>query len=210
MAAAIRTTFFIAFALFALTTNFSVAAQNTVVGKVVQQKGVVTVLRDGQPSVLILGADVLKGDRIVTGAQSRVKVEFFDRTLLAVGPATDITIAEYLGQTATEKRPSFFSLLLGIARITGLPGSPKRDLEVRARTAVASVRSTDWIIEAKNDVTSVLVLHGQVAVAGTHDGATVVLDPEEGTDVKRGAQPTAPKTWGAGRVRDVIARTNVP
>jgi hypothetical protein len=211
MAARARTGFLLGLFLIALTAGFPAAAQNAkIVGKVVQQKGLVTVLRGDQPAVLILGANIFKGDRILTGAQSRVKVEFIDRTLVSIGPGTDIAVADYLGQAATEERPSFFSLLLGIARITGLPGSPRRDLQVKAKTAVASVRSTDWIIEAKQDVTSVLVLRGRVAVAGTHDGATVVLDPEFGTDVKRNAQPTAPKKWGAGRVRDVIARTSLP
>ena len=211
MAAKTRTGFRLGIFLIALTAGFPAAAQNaTVVGKVVQQRGVVTVLRNGQAAILILGADVFKGDRIITGAQSRVKVEFIDRTLVAVGPVTDLAVADYLGQAATKERPSLFNLLKGIARITGLPGSPRRDLQVRAKTAVASVRSTDWIIEAKEYLTSVLVLRGRVAVAGTHDGATVVLDPEFGTDVKSASQPTAPKKWGAGRVRDVIARTSLP
>ena len=99
------------------------------------------------------------------------------------------------------------TLVLGILRAK-LLGPPWRDsFEVRTRAAIASVRSTEWIVESRPLKTSVLVVEGEVAVTGKASRDRVLLGPGMGTDVPLGGVPSPAAAWGAERVADVEART---
>jgi hypothetical protein len=132
-----------------------------------------------------------------------VKIEFTDGSLLAVGENCDVA----LERQATSAERGFFSLVLGIVRMSLQAGSNGQ--EIQTRTAIISVRSTDWIVEATKDSTAVFVVQGEVAVRSISTGQTVVLPAAFGTDVPAGAPPTPPKRWGDKRVQDVLARTQV-
>ena len=66
---------------------------------------------------------------------------------------------------------------------------------------MASVRSTEWLVESTAKGTGVLSLAGEVTVRGLA-GGVVVLRPGEGTDVAPGAPPRPPAIWGEARRRD--------
>ena len=100
-------------------------------------------------------------------------------------------------------------LLLGIIR-TSLSGAWSGGFEVQTRAAVAAVRSTDWITEARDDRTAVFGVAGKVAVRALADDTEVVLAKGFGTDVVNGEAPTPPKQWGSSRVEEVLARTRLP
>lgn len=186
----------------------SASAQDEPVGKVVQQRGAVTVLRDMTPSLMLLGAPVFRSDRIVTGPDSRIKIEFADRSLLAIGSDSDITVDTFLTEDGS-RVSAVLSMLLGIVRATITPAKAQAGFDIKTRAAVASARSTDWIVEVTPDRTSVFVEEGEVSVIH-RDGGGVILKPGEGTDVIGGAPPKQPMRWGDERMRDVVARTRVP
>jgi hypothetical protein len=71
--------------------------------------------------------------------------------------------------------------------------------------AVASVRSTEWIMETPKLGTNVFVLDGVVAVQSKR-GDHVELSPTFGIDVAPDGTMAEPKKWGAKRVADVLAR----
>ena len=75
---------------------------------------------------------------------------------------------------------------------------------------MASTRSTEWLIEAARDRTSVFVEQGSVAVQGAEGGEGVLLAAGYGTDVLPGQSPNPPKRWGAARVEQAMARTRLP
>jgi hypothetical protein len=81
---------------------------------------------------------------------------------------------------------------------------------VTTRTAVASVRSTQWIVDAGADSTGVFAIEGRVTVVDRQMRGGVILDPGYGTDVRAGEPPSQPKRWGQKRVDDVTARTSLP
>ena len=83
-----------------------------------------------------------------------------------------------------------------------------RSIEIDTRTAVASVRSTEWLAESTAKGTGVLSIEGEVTVHAIA-GGTVILRPGEGTDVASAAPPKAPAIWGAARRQDAIARTTI-
>ena len=100
-------------------------------------------------------------------------------------------------------------LVGGILRLN-LPGSWNR-FEVITATAVASVRGTDWLIDAQGaQNTAVFVAEGRVEVENIARTGAVLLYPGFGTDVKAGALPTTPKRWAKKRVDAALARTAIP
>jgi hypothetical protein len=182
------------------------AQEADVIGRVVRQSGIATVVRVGTLQALHGGAPIYEGDRIGTGAGIKVEIEFADGSTLSVGPETEVEITDY---ARTGREHGVLMMLLGIVR-TRLTDLWADGFEVRTRAAVAAVRATDWVTEAREDRSAVFVVAGTVAVTGVAGGAVVVLGEGEGTDVAAGAAPTPAKRWGAARAEDALARTRLP
>lgn len=77
--------------------------------------------------------------------------------------------------------------------------------QIMTPRAVASVRGTEWAVDAAPDATSVFVLSGRVAVTPQGGGSGVVLQAGEGVDV-RGPGPQQAIRWGQARVAALLAR----
>ena len=127
---------------------------------------------------------------------------------IVIGAGTELAVRSYLAPAANDRLEVVLGLLRGIARLIGGPTAVPRTIEIDTRTAVASVRSTEWLIESTATGTGVLAIIGEVTVIGLA-GGRIVLRPGEGTDVAPGATPKAPATWGLARRRDAIARTTL-
>jgi len=107
-------------------------------------------------------------------------------------------------------RKALLRLIAGIVRIRLPSDRPWNRFDVVTPTAIASVRSTDWIIEAARDTSAVFCAQGSVTVRNRSIGGEVVLEPGFGTDVARSAPPTPVKRWGQKRVDSAVARTALP
>ena len=179
------------------------------IGTVVQQAGSVTVLRGAEPAVLRLGAPIFQGDRVITGAQSRIRIELTDRSVLAIGAETDIALTEQVSDAGGNPISNAVSLLYGIVRATVLSVGPRQSFDIETQSAIASARSTDWLVEAGPDGSAVFVVDGEVSVTA-RAGGSVLLTPGLGTDVIGSAPPTAPMAWPAERRDAALARTRFP
>lgn len=181
------------------------------VGEVVALQGDATVSRPSGVTVLTRGAAILRSDRIVTGAGSRIRIRFLDGTVVAIGAGTDLVVADYAVE-AGQRRSGLLAIIRGLFRATVAPGLPGARFDVETATAIASVRSTDWMAETSVENTSVFVIDGAVAVSSKAPAPieTVLLQPGEGTDVPAAAVPTAPVRWGQARIDALLARTAVP
>ena len=177
------------------------------IGRVVQQEGAVTVQRAEDRVPLWPGDPVFIADRVLTGPDGRVRIAFQDESLLAIGSDSEVMVDDFRIGRDGRRLNAVISLLLGIVRAAVTPAAPSVVFDVRTRVAVASARSTDWIVEAKPDHTAVFVAEGLVDV--TASGGQVLLGSGLGTDVMAGRAPTSPKRWGEARVRDVMGRTAV-
>jgi hypothetical protein len=76
-------------------------------------------------------------------------------------------------------------------------------VNIRSPFGLISVRGTRVFAGPSRGVFGVFVVHGSVSV--TAGGRTVRLEDGFGTDLTRGAAPTAPVRWGAERVRLALA-----
>jgi hypothetical protein len=185
----------------------SSAAAQAGVGRVVRRIGSAAAVRGNAIVDLALDDAVFVGDILRTGAASRLLVRCTDGLEIALGPATDLILRSYLTQPSGSLTV-LLGLLEGIARLVGGPAPHGQVIQMDTRTAVASVRSTEWLVESTARGTHVLAIVDEVRVAAIA-GGEVVLRPGEGTDVPPGASPKAPALWGEAQRRDAIARTTL-
>jgi ferric-dicitrate binding protein FerR (iron transport regulator) len=185
-----------------------VTAQEAAPCHVTRQVGTATVLHGVAQTPLSLGAPVAAGDRIVTNTGGRVEVTCDDGSTIIVGEGTNVSLAIFQGDGRSYKR--LLRLLGGILRLHAAPGDQQNRFDVLTETAITSVRSTQWIVDAAPGKTAVFVAEGRVAVSGVGGLGTVLLAPGFGTDVAAGAAPTPPKAWGQARIDQVMARTTLP
>src|SRR5262245_61142778 len=185
------------------------AAQETAPCHVTRQVGNATLLHGAAETPLSVGAPVAAGDRVVTPAGGRVEVTCDDGSTIIVGEGTNVSLAIFQG-AGDGRYKRLLRLLSGILRLHAAPNDQRDRFDVMTETAITSVRSTQWIVDAAPGKTAVFVAEGRVAVSGTGGLGTVLLGPGFGTDVAAGAAPTPPKAWGKARIDQVMARTTLP
>lgn len=171
--------------------------------EVAEVAGEASLTHDGSQIAAQVGADLAPSDLLRTGASGRIDVACSDGTHVTLGPDTEINLGSLVGeQDATASIG--MSLHRGIARFLA-PVRTWGTFNVFGPVAVASVRSTEWIMETPKRGTNVFVLDGVVEVQGKR-GDTVRLAPTYGVDVAADGTMAPPKKWGAKRVADVLAR----
>jgi hypothetical protein len=172
---------------------------------VVEQTGKVFLVHEGQVTLLKPGLAVSDQDRVITTADGKALIQFDDSSLCAIGPGTELLLADLAAP-----RGGFLELVRGIVRLVLSPGARSAETGVRSRAAVASVRSTEFVVDSTLDRAAVFVAKGSVQVTGRLTGASVLLGPGDGTDVELRKPPTPIHPWGEKRIREVMSRTTVP
>lgn len=171
--------------------------------EVAEVSGEATLTHDGSRAAAAVGADLAPSDLLRTGSSGRIDVACSDGTRVTLGPDTEINLGSLVGEQ-DENASIGMSLHRGIARFLA-PVRTWGTFNVFGPVAVASVRSTEWIMETPKRGTNVFVLDGVVEVQGKR-GNTVRLEPTYGVDVAADGTMAAPKKWGAKRVTDVLTR----
>jgi hypothetical protein len=185
------------------------AAQAPSVGTVAKVSGMATVARQAQTLAAAAGLGLLRDDRVATGREGRVEIAGIDGSTLFIGPASQVALTTY-AVDARGVRSVLLDLVDGILRFVTRPAAAGYEYQVRTPTAVASVRSTEWIVDVTADNTGVFSIDGTVEVESRRGNDTVLIAPGQGTDVRAGASPTPPAIWGAARVQNVLERTRSP
>jgi hypothetical protein len=156
-----------------------------------------TLSHEGKLSNATVGAALAAKDVLQTGPSGRVEVTCSDGSQVTVGPDTEINLGSLIGEEG-DSNSIGMSLHRGIARFLA-PVRTWGTFNVFGPVAVASVRSTEWIMETPKLGTNVFVMQGVVEVQSRR-GQTVRLSPTYGVDVAPDGTMAAPKKWGASRV----------
>ena len=184
-------------------------AAGQAIGQVVKLEGAVTADRGVRSVTLQVGSAVFKNDTISTQSGSRLKVEFNNGSLLAIGEESRVALTKYTPVLAGGRLLTAVKLFLGIVRST-LPKGRLNGFEVHTQAAIASVRSTDWLVERTEGQTSVLAIEGRVSVQSPPQfGSFVTVDPGFGIDVRDGVSGAQPKRWPADRVARALERVDL-
>lgn len=113
-------------------------------------EGEVSILRQGQSQPALSGAELMEGDRIVTGPKGAAAMTLADGTVLTVGPNTSLDLTHHVYDATTQQGSLLLNLLQGAMRmITGAMGKTNPELiKLTTPTSVIGVRGTDFIVEA--------------------------------------------------------------
>jgi hypothetical protein len=126
-----------------------------------------------------------------------VELACSDGTHVTVCTETEINLGSLIGEQGEDA-----SIGMSLHRGISLFLAPVRTwgtFNVFGPVAVASVRSTEWIMETPKRGTNVFVMQGVVEVQSKR-GSAVRLSPTYGVDVAPDGTMAAPKKWGASRV----------
>lgn len=184
------------------------------VGLIDAVTGPATLVHPPDTLPVTVGLPVASGDRLVTGDGARVAISFADDSRVVIGARSDVVVSRYRMSAEGARHGGILSVLGGILRAVVAPGADGGGFDVRSRGAVASVRSTEFVVVVAPEATSVFTVEGLVAVAPTGaPDATVPVGPGEGVDVPVGATAETPipvNRWGQARVDRVLAATADP
>ncbi|WP_368412921.1 FecR domain-containing protein [Dongia sp.] len=194
--------------LFSLARSRPASAQDGVAGRISRLSGTATVVRQGAESPLAIDQAINIADTVRTAADSRAEVTFTDGSILTVGPSSEVAVS-FFAPEASEST-ALLDLVSGIARMTVNKATAWGRFEVRTTTAVASVRGTDYLVEALPEKSSVFVAEGRVAVSSRVGAGTVVLREGQGVDVTGEYVDLVAKFWGEKRRIEALARVTFP
>lgn len=183
-------------------------AQDAAAGHISRLAGGVVVVRHGAEMALGIDGAIDVADTIRTSADGRAEITFTDGSILTVGPESEVEVS-FFAPEASEST-ALFDLISGIARLTVNKATGWGRFEVRTTTAVASVRGTDYLVEALPEKSAVFVAEGRVAVSSRAGAGTIILRMGQGVDVTAEYVPLVAKTWGEKRRNEALARVTFP
>jgi len=184
-------------------------AEDRPIGRVTVLVGTAQVHDDRGERRLEPGHKIQGNERLVTAANSRVVLELEDGSRIVVGGDTDCLMKHVIPPAAARKSDGLLIVGKGVVRLILRPEQDWGGFGAQGETALASVRGTDFLIEASADNTAFFVVEGKVSVSGLA-GGFVTLAAGEGSDTPRGAPPSDAKRWGSGRVDALLARVALP
>ncbi|HOB94019.1 MAG TPA: FecR family protein [Aquabacterium sp.] len=126
------------------------AAAPAPAGVVKRLAGTVSLERAGTRSAAAVGATVLPGDTLRTGADGAVGITLADDTLLTLGADSELVLDSFSFDSTTHDGGLLVSLWRGtVGVVTGLIGrkAPEK-LRFQTRTVVLGVRGTEFIVDA--------------------------------------------------------------
>ncbi len=179
-------------------TGAGAKASGEVAGAVETVKGPASAAAGGATRPLEPRSSVFVGETVRTGEQARLLMRLGKRTTMRLGERTEIKIDRYIMDAGGE-------IELGQGAFQFERKGPKSPapLNIRSAYGLIAVRGTRFFAGPSRGAFGVLVGEGKVEV--TSGGKTVVVGPQQGTDIATpGAPPSDPKAWGYERVREAL------
>ncbi|MGK7345407.1 MAG: FecR family protein [Candidatus Nitrospinota bacterium M3_3B_026] len=153
--------------------------------------------RDAETYKVEINTPFAEGDRVITGADGKLEIEFDTGDLLLMDSGAELVIRA-LERDEKGTASAVFDLAAGRVKslVTGLAGKGSR-FEIHTRAAISGVAGTEFYVETEEDATSVYNTSepggGDVFVQGRDAAGTrVILTPGTGTTVALGLAPVAP------------------
>jgi len=144
------------------------------VGQVLFSIGKVSLTKNNK--ALKKGEAIYVGQSISTGPNGHVHIRFVDDAFVSVRPNSQLKVEQYAydpnNPAANRVR---FALSEGVARlITGKAGAAaKENFRLNTLVAAIGIRGTDFLVQAKPDITRVAVQQGAVVIAPFSDNCAM-------------------------------------
>jgi hypothetical protein len=176
------------------------AAEISVAGTVIHVQGAAFTNHRESSDNLSLGAQILVGDRIVTGHYARLGLRMVDGAIISLGADTEFVVNDYRYQEQTKQGAARLELVKGVFRaVTGAIGKLKeRDFKVQTSVATIGIRGTDfWGGFYFSPALDVALLGGNGIYIENAAGMVEITQLGEGSTVHSTNElPLLPTRWG--------------
>jgi len=179
----------------------------TIAGSVVGLSGQITLERGGQRYSLRMGEPVYVDDTVQVPGDAKLKLRMSDGSILSLAPGTVMRIDAYVVDGSGRRQAAGLSLGQGLLRSVTAPVDRPASFEVNTAVGTASVRSTDWFVDAVPSSEQVSVLTGSVSLASRTTGRAATIPAGWGTRLDAGRDPEPPRVWTPAEFAELIART---
>jgi len=195
----------ILFTLFtALLATVAHAAASNTAGAVIYIRDAAFANRGKSSINLLKNTQILVGDHIVTGHNTRVVLRMIDGAVLTLGEDTEFTINNYSYSKNEQQGSATLELVKGVFRaVTGAIGKLKeRDFKVKTTLGLIGIRGTDfWGGYYFSDALDVALLGGAGIFVENAAGRVEVSSIGNGTTLNSTSEPPSPpKLWGAKKL----------
>src|SRR5690349_2242263 len=190
-----------AFEIFGLMLWTSAMAA-TPAGKVIMVSGSCT----DHGHVLKPGDSVQIGDSLEVLADSHLKLQMVDGSVISVAPSSSITVERY---NVASGRDVKLLLTQGVLRAKVSSVTGPSTFEVWTAVGIASVDSAaaDWFIKRQSDAAQAGVFTGKIDLTSTATGQSVSIPTHWGTRLEAGRDPLPPRNWTQAEFEEIVHST---
>ncbi len=179
--------------------------EKKVAGTVAKLQGSAIAIQDATPRALKVGAEILIGDVVSTGADSRLELRMIDDGLFTLGERTNFVVMEYRfddnsGNAATRLLDGTVRAITGkIAQLTGQP------FRMDTEFASIGVRGTEFWGGPLDGVMQFALLGGGGIIVSNGAGSVEITEEGHGTWLATPLDaPAAPDTWGDDKIKRAL------
>jgi hypothetical protein len=187
-------------AILALSIASSPAFAAKQVATVVAARGEVQAIdAKGKGRALAVQAAIYEDDTLKTGERSRVQIMFTDNTLISLGTATTMKIAEYRWQPDQKDGALKTQIKEGTFRVMGgaLTKDAPQNFKTETPTATIGIRGSMYAGVATADFLSVVFQGGKGIEITNPFGTVAITKPGYGTKVALDKPPLPPMKFSA-------------
>lgn len=185
------------------------------IGRIEAISGTVQIERD-TGSLTVTAAlpsiDLHRGDRISTGASTRILIGLNDRSRLVLGELTSITLRALFTDSRTAASAMAIDLDGGILRLSAAPAERPHQRRSAIRTTAGTVNAdqADLVARVTDDTLTVLLLSGRIEVRNS-SGVVMLDKARHGIEkVESGQEPGHAYGWHRARIDQTLAELAMP
>ena len=147
---------------------------------------------NGADRVLVVGAKMLRNERIVTTDKGKLQLLFLDGSALTVGPNSEVVVDKFIYDPEAETGALAFSATKGLFRLVGGKISKKTPVLLKTPQAIIGIRGGIVTARATDTGVTATFLFGQQMTVES-GGVTVKADrPGFQISAQQGQAPSAP------------------
>jgi len=155
------------------------------VGRIIEARGEGRVVNPaaGRDLAAAAGVAIFLGDRLTTGAETLLKLQLIDGSLVLVGSETTLEMAQFHFDPAGESREASLKIPLGKikAKVADLSEFRERRFQIETPTAIVGVRGTLLAVLVSSDLETTVIAYDQPVEVYNPRRPDVVETVEPGT-----------------------------
>jgi hypothetical protein len=182
------------------------AAQDAI-GTVSRIQGEASATRSGATRALSLNGSVFRNEVVSTAETARLEVTFTDNTRLTLGEKANLTLDNYVFDSAAGSGTIKFGLVGAFRFVSGQVSKlASADVSMTTPVAIVGIRGTEfWGGPIDDQVLGVFLIEGAVSVSNAA-GQQILNLPGQGTNIAAaGAAPGPVTFWAPDKIGRAIA-----